>query len=222
VPVVIVALLLSVIVPAFEMGRVMRLLSEIREIIGPVPEVSYRLEEVAGHEKQSLFVNAVLVVVALGAIAAVVSVSIRERRLAAILRRRVDEESAMARMARTLSEATSIDEAVERILAGTTRTMQGVGVYVEIRSREDRSIQSAALMRGGPVVRMGVHEGLPIPLMDDVRAENDPDSRLSSHPNACIAQNSLRRCSRRASSLACWHFCAMQERWCSRRTSVVS
>ena len=185
VPVVIVALLLSVIVPAFEMGRVMRLLSEIREIIGPVPEVSYRLEEVAGHEKQSLFVNAVLVVVALGAIAAVVSVSIRERRLAAILRRRVDEESAMARMARTLSEATSIDEAVERILAGTTRTMQGVGVYVEIRSLEDASFQSAALMRGGSVVRMSAHEGLPIPLMADVRAESDAGVPYELHGIDC-------------------------------------
>jgi signal transduction histidine kinase len=174
VPMVIVALLLSVIVPAFEMGRVMRLLSEIREIVGPVPEVSYRLEHVAGHERQSLFINAVLVVVALAAIAAVVSFSIRERRLAAILRRRVDEESAMARMARMLSEATSVDEAVERILAGTTGAMHGVGAYVEIRSREDRSFQSAALMRGGSVVSMGIHEGLPIPLMDDARTEIDP------------------------------------------------
>ena len=174
VPMLIVALLLSVIVPAFEMGRVMRLLREIGEIVGPVTAVSYRLDEVAGHERQSLFVNAVLVVVALGAIAAVVSVSIRERQLAAILRRRVDEESAMAQMARTLSEAVSLDEAVERILAGTTGTMHGVGVYLEIRSREDRSFQSAALMRGGSLMRMGAHEGLPIPLMDDTRTQFEP------------------------------------------------
>jgi signal transduction histidine kinase len=167
------ALLLSVIVPALELRRSLRLLTEIGEIVGPVPEVSYRLGQVMGHENQSLLVNASLVIVALAAIAAVVSVSRKERRLAAILRRRVDEESAMAQMARTLSEATSLDEAIDRILQGAAETMEGVGVYLEIRSGEERAIRSAALMRGESTMHIDFHEALPIPLMDSARKESE-------------------------------------------------
>ena len=172
VPMLIVALLLSVIVPALEMRRVMRLLSEIGQIVGPVTEVSYRLEEVAGHESQSLFINAVLVIVALAAIAAVVSVSVRERRLAEMLRRRVEEESAMARMARMLSEAATLDEAIDRILAGTTSIMHAVGAYLEITYPDGELQQSAALIDGRPVSHLGVHERLPIPLMDEFKLKN--------------------------------------------------
>ena len=63
IPSVIAALLLSVIIPALEMRRVMRLLSEIGELVEPSREVLYRLDQVAAHERQSLFINAILVIV---------------------------------------------------------------------------------------------------------------------------------------------------------------
>jgi signal transduction histidine kinase len=173
-PMMIAALIFSVVVPALETRRVMRLLGDIGELVGPMTEVSSRLEQVAGHERQSLFINATLVVIALAAIAAVVSVSSRERRLAAILRRRVAEESAMSRMARALSEAVSLDQAIERILEGVAGTMDGAGVYLEIRSRDNSSFLSAALMRGRSVHRLGLHEQVSTPVMDGIPLEDDP------------------------------------------------
>ena len=170
IPLLLAALLLSVIIPAVEMQRVMRLLSEISQIIGPSREVLVRLDQVAAHERQSVVLNAALVIVALAAIAAVVAVSVRERRLAATLQRRVDEESAMAQMARALSEAVTIDEAIEVILEGTTRTMRGVGAYLEIV--DSGAYRSAALVDAGPVTHLGVHDRLPISLTSELGSQH--------------------------------------------------
>ena len=170
VPLVLAALLLSVIVPAVETQRVLRLLNEINGILGPSRDVTDRLHQVAEHERQSLFFNAALVIVALAAIGAVVAASIRERRLAAILRRRVDEEKALGQMARALGEAVTIEEAIERILEGTTRTIRGVGAYLEIMG--GALYRSAALIDAGPVTHFGVHERLPIPLANELTAQN--------------------------------------------------
>ena len=171
IPSVIAALLLSVIIPALEMRRVMRLLSEIGELVEPSREVLYRLDQVAAHERQSLFINAILVIVSLAAIAAVAAATARERRLAAVLQRRVDEESAMAKMARTLSEAVTLEDAIERILEGTTATMRSVGAYMEIV--ESGTYRSAALMGTGPLMHLDVHDRLPIPLTEELRARNE-------------------------------------------------
>jgi signal transduction histidine kinase len=171
IPSLIIALLLSVIIPAVEMRRVMLLLSGISDIIEPSGKVLYMLEQVAAHERQSLFFNAVLVIVSLVAIAAGIAVSARERKLAAILQRRVDEESAMAKMARTLSEAVSVDDAIERVLEGTTTTTRSVGAYLEIADSD--TYRSAALMGGGPLVHLDVLERLPIPLTKELRSRNE-------------------------------------------------
>lgn len=114
VPVLVVVLLLSVIIPALEMQRVMRLLREISVVIEPQlsGEMTRRLEEVARHEIQSVFINAVLVTVALAAIAVVVALSRRERRLAAVLESRVMSETALR-------------EKLERVMQSRQRLMRG-------------------------------------------------------------------------------------------------
>ena len=104
VPFLVGTLLFSVIVPAVGMSRVTHLLSEIHQMVGPVEGISDRLEQVAIHERQSLYVNAALVIVALAAIAAVLSMSTRERRLAAALKRRIEEERAGAGLGLAISK----------------------------------------------------------------------------------------------------------------------
>jgi len=130
VPLLVAALLLSVIVPAFETRRVIRLLQEISEI-EPTRTVSSKIEQVAGHERQSLFVNAVLVMVALAAIGAVTSISRREQRLTALLQRRVEEESAMSQMSRKLSEAFTMDDVTRQIALSALDVTQARGAFVE-------------------------------------------------------------------------------------------
>jgi signal transduction histidine kinase len=108
-----------------------------------------RRAEVRTHEQRSLFVNAVLVCMALGAIVAVVALSRRERRLAALLQNRFDEEAAMRRMARALSEAVTIEEAMRRIVEGTVATLPEFGAYVEFAPSDDDTVCAAALLAGG-------------------------------------------------------------------------
>jgi signal transduction histidine kinase/GAF domain-containing protein len=172
IPSLIIALLFSVIVPAFEMRRVLGLLNGMKDMIEPSREVFSVLEQVAAHERQSLFINAVLVVVSLAAIAAGAAVSGRERRLAAILQRRVDEESAMANMARTLSEAVALDEAIEGILEGATATTRSIGAYLEIA--EAHPYRSAVLLCGHQVLHLDDVDRLPVPLTRVLRSQNEP------------------------------------------------
>ena len=107
-----------------------------------------RRAEVRTHEKRSLFVNAVLVCVALVASGAVVALSRRERRLAALLRNRFEEEAAMRRLARELSEAVTIEEAMRRIVEGTTATLPDFGAYVELAPPDNDNVRAAALVAG--------------------------------------------------------------------------
>ena len=126
VPLLVTTLLLSVIIPAFEMRRVTRLLQEITEVIEPTRAVSWKLEQVAGHERQSLFVNGCLVILALAAIGAVVSLSRRERRLTAVLQKRVEEESTLIHeKVRLLDEAREGREALERVMKSRQRLLRG-------------------------------------------------------------------------------------------------
>jgi signal transduction histidine kinase len=110
-----------------------------------------RRAEVRAHEKRSLLVNAVLVCVALAASGAVVALSRRERRLAALLQNRFEEEAAMRQMARALSEAVTIEEAMHRIVEGTTATLPDFGAYVEFAPPDSAAVHSAALLAGGTV-----------------------------------------------------------------------
>jgi signal transduction histidine kinase len=75
-------------------------------------EAAARLEEVRGHEWNGLFVNATLVFVALAAMLGVAALTLRERRLAAILQNRLEEESALRRE-------------LERVMRSRQRLMRG-------------------------------------------------------------------------------------------------
>jgi signal transduction histidine kinase len=173
VPLLVAALLLSVIIPALEMQRVTRLLKEITASIVPTLAVSAKLEQVARHERQSLFVNAVLVMIALGATGVVISVSRRERRLTAVLQRRIREESAISQMSRALSETGTLEDAIQRILEGTTATMHSVGAYIEIVSYDTGGFVSSALMDSGSVVRLDAHDGLANSVTETTRAQSE-------------------------------------------------
>ena len=114
-----------------------------------------RRAELRAHERQSLFVNAALVCVALASVVAVLVLSQRERRLAAILQHRVDEESALRHMARALSDAVTIDDAMQRIVEGAIATTRQLGAYVEFAPSDRYAICAAALMDGGAPGLMG-------------------------------------------------------------------
>ena len=161
VPFLVVALLLSVIVPAFEMERVTRLVNEIGQIVGPVEGVSLRLRQVTAHEQESLYVNATLVIIALAAIASVVLTSARERQLAAALKRRVEEETAMGRMARTLSESVTLEDAARSILNGTVSILRSVGAYMEVVSADGESLQFSVLTEGDTAFQLRVERSAP-------------------------------------------------------------
>ncbi|HEX6575224.1 MAG TPA: ATP-binding protein [Gemmatimonadaceae bacterium] len=137
-----------------------QLLSEI-QAADPAKAIAYRLEEVAAHERQSLLVNAALVIVSLAAIATVVSTSARERKLAAALKRRVEEETAMAGLARSLSEAVTLDDSAARILYGTTAILEAVGAYLEIASPDSGFLEFSVLTGGDSEVQRRVYEALP-------------------------------------------------------------
>jgi len=107
-----------------------------------------RRAEVRTHERRSLLVNAVLVLVALAASGAVVALSRRERQLAALLQNRFEEEAAMRQMARALSEAVTVEEAMHRIVEGTTATLPDFGAYVEFAPPYEDTVRAAALLAG--------------------------------------------------------------------------
>ena len=167
VPFLVVTLLLSVIVPAFEMERVTRLLSEIGQIVGPVEGVSLRLRQVKAHEQESLYVNATLVIIALAAIASVVVTSARERQLAAALERRVEEEAATVRSETALREAAealagafSMEDVSQQIAQSALEATHARGAFVETVSS---SRDGTAML----VVRGAV--GIDVPLMGSTR-----------------------------------------------------
>jgi signal transduction histidine kinase len=75
-------------------------------------EAATRLEEVRQHEWSSLVVNAALVFVAIAALLGVAALTRRERRLAAILEHRLEEESALR-------------QELERVMRSRQRLMRG-------------------------------------------------------------------------------------------------
>ena len=111
-------------------------------------EAAARAAEVRDHEWSGLLSNAALVVVAMVATLAVVALSVRERRLSAVLERRVTEEPGLREMARALSAAVTIEDAMHRILEGTLATTSAFGAYVELAPSDAAAIQAVALIRG--------------------------------------------------------------------------
>src|SRR4051812_22291873 len=82
-------------------------------------EPATRREQVAASEERlSLRVNASLVVVALAAVLSVGGLVRRERRLTRALRRRLEEEAALRRLARALGAAATTDEVMWRVVEG--------------------------------------------------------------------------------------------------------
>ena len=94
-------------------------------------EGTIRTEQVRLHEYRSLFVNAGSVFVALAAIIAVVALTFRERRLAATLQRRVDEESVLRTTAEALAGAFTVDEVTRQIADSALFATQAAGVYAK-------------------------------------------------------------------------------------------
>ena len=110
-------------------------------------------DRVRALEHMSIVSNAVLVFVALVAVGGVAILTLRERRLAATLRRRVEEESALRQAAEALADAYTIDEVTQRIADSALEAVAaGRGAFVEfIESATDdsRSVVVRAIAGGG-------------------------------------------------------------------------
>jgi signal transduction histidine kinase len=97
-----------------------------------------RNDRVRELEHLSLISNGAMVLAAFVALSAVLVLTLRERRLAASLRRRVDEESARARREEALREASqalagafTIDEVTQQIARAALAALEGRGAFVE-------------------------------------------------------------------------------------------
>ncbi|MGH7615751.1 MAG: ATP-binding protein [Gemmatimonadaceae bacterium] len=105
-------------------------------------EAAARDDRVRSLEHLSLTWNVVLVLAAFVALCAVVILTLRERRLAASLRRRIKDASTRARQevalresAEALAGAFTVDEVTERIAHAAPATVEGRGAFVEWISR---------------------------------------------------------------------------------------
>ena len=101
-------------------------------------EASARDDQVRDLEHFALVSNAALVLVAFAALYAVMLLTLRERKLTASLRRRVDQEAARARQegalreaAETLAGAFNVDEVTRRIASAALEALEGRGAFVE-------------------------------------------------------------------------------------------
>lgn len=101
-------------------------------------DVSARDARVRELEHFSLASNVALVLAAFAALAAVIGLTVRERRLAASLHRRVDAESARARQEGALREAAealagafTIDDVTQRIALAALEAVEARGAFVE-------------------------------------------------------------------------------------------
>lgn len=112
-------------------------------------------------EHLGLIWNAALVLVAFAALYSVAILTVRERRLAASLRRRVAEESSRARQESALREAAealagafTIDEVTQRIAHSSLDAVGGRGAFVESIARLPN--ENPAVLRVGAVAGTGV------------------------------------------------------------------
>jgi signal transduction histidine kinase len=101
-------------------------------------EAALRNERVRALEHFGLASNATMVLAAFVALSAVLALTLRERRLATSLRRRVEEESTRARREEALREAAqalagtfTIDEVTQEIARAALEALEGRGAFVE-------------------------------------------------------------------------------------------
>ena len=124
-------------------------------------QASARDDRVSSLERLSLMWNVALVLAAFGALSSVILLSARERRLSALLRTRVEEESARARhevalreSAEALAAAFTTEEVTQRIAHAALDAVDGRGAFVEWISRcpgaPDTLSVSAAAGTGAP------------------------------------------------------------------------
>jgi signal transduction histidine kinase len=121
-------------------------------------EGNARDDRVGELEHVSLFSNAALVFVAFAALSAVMVLTVRERRLAASLRVRIEEQTARARQeaalreaAEALASAFTVEEVTQRIAAAALVVLEGRAAFVErITSRpgESSDILTVAAVAG--------------------------------------------------------------------------
>ena len=153
-------------------------------------------------ERLSLISNVVLVLAAFIALYGVVLLTLRERVLAASLRRRVEQESARARREGALREAAealagafTIDEVTERIVQAALEAVEGRGAFVErVERSSDRTEEIATVsavagtgvpsvgrsrkLAGSPADR-ALSLGLPVLVSAGDDAEHSPMSHTS-------------------------------------------
>jgi signal transduction histidine kinase len=97
-----------------------------------VAEAARRDDRVRALEHLSLVSNAVLVLAAFVAMAGVAALALKERRLTAMLRRRVREEATLREAAETLAGAYTMDEVTQRIASSALVAVAGRGAFVEL------------------------------------------------------------------------------------------
>lgn len=127
------------------------ILSEIDRLPSKLSaEAATQREQVRDHEWSSLFVNAGLVLVSLTAMAIVVALTFRERGLAAMLQRRVEEESVLRTAAESLAGAFTVDEVTQQIANSALHATQALGVYAKhVKHAPDGSLEVVVLGEAG-------------------------------------------------------------------------
>ncbi len=90
-----------------------------------------RRDRIRDNEQTELVSSVLLAALALAAVGAVTALTVRERRLAAQVAMRVEKETALRALARTLSGALSVREMVERVAEEAVTSTRAFGAYVE-------------------------------------------------------------------------------------------
>lgn len=106
-----------------------------------VSEIGERDDQVRALENWSLIANAALVFTALGALAAVAALTLRERRALQDARRRARQEVALREAAEALAGAFTADDVTQLIAEAALRSVEGRGAFVEqITAGSDSSL----------------------------------------------------------------------------------
>jgi signal transduction histidine kinase len=93
--------------------------------------IAERDDRVRGLESWSLIANAVLVLAALGALVAVVALTLRERRALQEARRRARQEGALREAAEALAGAFTAEDVTQMIAEAALKAVEGRGAFVE-------------------------------------------------------------------------------------------
>lgn len=104
-----------------------------------------RDDRVRALERWSILANAILVLAALVAITGVLILTLRERRLAAVIGRRVAEESALRQLARRLSTTMTRGEALRCVAEGALTITPARGASVEWATSRRHVLECVAL-----------------------------------------------------------------------------